>query len=83
MADSIGSIEAGKRADLCAVALDRLETQPCFDAASHLVYVAGREHVSHVWVDGEIRVDDHQMLLQNSNNELIGLCALWQTRLQC
>ena len=83
MADSIGSIEAGKRADLCAVALDRLETQPCFDAASHLVYVAGREHVSHVWVDGELRVDDHRMLLRNNNNELIGLCALWQTRLQC
>lgn len=83
MADSIGSIETGKRADLCAVALDRLETQPCFDAASHLVYVAGREHVSHVWVDGEPRVDDHRMLLRNNNNELIGLCALWQTRLQC
>ncbi|MBI1906850.1 MAG: TRZ/ATZ family hydrolase [Rhodocyclales bacterium] len=83
MADSIGSIEAGKRADLCAVALDRLETQPCFDAASHLVYVAGREHVSHVWVDGELRVDDHKMLLRNNNSELIGLCALWQTRLQC
>lgn len=83
MADSIGSIETGKRADLCAVALDQLETQPCFDVASHLVYVTGREHVSQVWVDGELRVDKHQMLLQNNNNELIGLCALWQTRLQC
>lgn len=83
MVDDIGSIEPGKRADLCAVALNRVETQPCFDVASHLVYVTGREHVSHVWVDGVARVDDHQLLLRNNNNELIGLCALWQTRLQC
>jgi len=29
--------------------------QPCFDVASHLVYVAGREHVSHVWVNGDLK----------------------------
>jgi 5-methylthioadenosine/S-adenosylhomocysteine deaminase len=29
--------------------------QPCFDPISHLVYVSGREHVSHVWVGGELR----------------------------
>ena len=29
--------------------------QPCFDVASHLVYVAGRENVSHVWVNGDLK----------------------------
>jgi 5-methylthioadenosine/S-adenosylhomocysteine deaminase len=82
LGDAIGSIAVGKRADLCAVALDRIETRPCFDPVSHLVYAAGREHVSHVWVDGEARVDNGEYLLQNSNNELIGISALWQTRLQ-
>lgn len=79
---SIGSIEPGKLADLCAVNLDSIETRPCFDPASHLVYVAGRENVSHVWVNGEIRVANRKLMLQNSNNELIGISAMWHTKLQ-
>ncbi len=46
MQDTIGSLRAGKKADIVAVALDTLETSPVFDPASHLVYVTGREHVS-------------------------------------
>lgn len=77
----IGSIEIGKDADLCAVALDSPETRPCFDPASHLVHVAGREHVSHVWVAGEIRVDKGNTVLQLNDTELLGFAALWQTKL--
>ena len=51
----IGSIEPGKRADLTAVALRGAELSPCYDPVSHLVYAAGREHVTHVWVDGALR----------------------------
>jgi len=43
----IGSIEPGKRADLAAVALRGAELSPCYDPVSHLVYAAGREHVTH------------------------------------
>jgi 5-methylthioadenosine/S-adenosylhomocysteine deaminase len=57
----IGSIEAGKRADLAAVALRGPELAPCYDPVSHLVYAAGREHVTHVWVDGELRVGDAEL----------------------
>ncbi|THF65784.1 TRZ/ATZ family hydrolase [Pseudothauera nasutitermitis] len=81
MAERIGSIEPGKQADLCAVALDTPETRPCFDPVSHLVYVAGREHVSHVWVDGEARLDKGKSLLQTSDKELLRLAAVWQTKL--
>ena len=55
MDDKIGSIEIGKLADLCAVKLNDINMQPCFDVASHLVYVAGREQVSHVWVNGDLK----------------------------
>lgn len=81
LGDRIGSIIAGKEADLCAVALDRIETRPCFDPASHLAYVAGREHVSHVWVGGEIRVNKGLSVLQLNNAELLAFAAVWQTRL--
>ena len=55
MEDKIGSIEIGKLADLTAVRMDDLTMQPCFDPISHLVYAAGREQVSHVWVSGDLK----------------------------
>ena len=57
----IGSIEPGKAADLAAVALRGPELAPCYDPVSHLVYAAGREHVPHVWVNGELRLNDRQL----------------------
>jgi 5-methylthioadenosine/S-adenosylhomocysteine deaminase len=57
-----GSIEPGKAADLAAVALRGPELAPCYDPVSHLVYAAGREHVTHVWVNGELRVREGKLL---------------------
>jgi 5-methylthioadenosine/S-adenosylhomocysteine deaminase len=53
--DRIGSIEIGKYADLTAVRIADPEILPCFDPVSHLVYVTGREHVTHTWVAGDLR----------------------------
>jgi 5-methylthioadenosine/S-adenosylhomocysteine deaminase len=76
----IGSIQVGKAADLCAVRLDALETHPCYDPASHLVYTAGREHVSHVWVNGELRVENG--VLQGCDiGRLLDAVNLWQNKL--
>jgi 5-methylthioadenosine/S-adenosylhomocysteine deaminase len=77
-----GSIEAGKCADLCAIDMGRIETQPCYDPVSHIVYVAGREHVSHVWVNGEHRVVNGVSMLQSRNRELLATARMWQTRLE-
>ncbi|WEN41829.1 5-methylthioadenosine/S-adenosylhomocysteine deaminase [Thauera sp. GDN1] len=82
MDDRIGSIERGKLADLCAVDLGALDCQPCFDPVSHVVHVAGREHVSHVWVNGETRVDKGIPLLHINDSELLRLASVWQTRLR-
>ncbi len=57
----IGSIEVGKFADLAAVELSSVETLPCFDPVSHLVYAAGREHVTHVWVEGQARLVERRL----------------------
>lgn len=77
---AIGSIETGKWADLCAVDLSPFETQPCFDPVSHLVYCAGREHVSDVWIAGQARVSKKQVL-QKADNELLGVARVWQNKL--
>jgi 5-methylthioadenosine/S-adenosylhomocysteine deaminase len=54
----LGSITPGKQADLVAVDLGAPELQPVFDPVSHLIYAAGREHVTHVWVAGRPVVVD-------------------------
>jgi 5-methylthioadenosine/S-adenosylhomocysteine deaminase len=80
LGEHIGSIESGKFADLCAVDLGAVDCQPCFEPVSHLVHVAGREHVSHVWVNGETRVDKGIRLLHINDSELLRLASMWQTR---
>lgn len=81
LGQKIGSITPGKSADLCAVHLGALESQPCFDPVSHLVNVAGREHVSHVWVAGTCCVD-HKTLVNAGENHLESSVALWQNSLE-
>ena len=52
----IGTIEPGKRADLVAVDLGELRTQPVYDPISQLVYAAGSHQVREVWLDGRRRL---------------------------
>ena len=73
----IGSISVGKSADLCALNINDIALSPCYDPASLLVYSAGREFVSDVWVAGKNRVADGQ-LLGVHEIELIHLASLWQ-----
>lgn len=77
----IGAVRPGLQADLVAVDLSAPECSPCYDPAGHLVYTAGREHVSHVWIAGTPCVQGHQMLRQ-SNNELLRRSRVWQNRLR-
>ncbi|MHB0974318.1 MAG: TRZ/ATZ family hydrolase [Thiobacillus sp.] len=76
----IGSIVPGKRADLVAVDLHALSGQPVFDPVSHLVYVAGREHVTHVWVDGKLKLNERR-LVDLDSDDLTARAAYWRGKL--
>lgn len=54
----IGSLEAGKRADLIVLRLDRPHLTPMFDVYSHLVYAAGRDDVETVVIHGQTVMRD-------------------------
>jgi 5-methylthioadenosine/S-adenosylhomocysteine deaminase len=77
----VGSISPGKLADLVAVDLSAPELSPCFDPVSHLVYAAGREHVSHVWVDGKMLLGEGK-LLNEAFSALDTRWELWQNALK-
>lgn len=81
----IGSIEPGKDADLVAIDLDRPETQPLYDAISQVVYSAGREAVSHVWVAGRPVVEKRHLqasLADTTEGDINRLARAWQNRAQ-
>jgi len=58
LADRIGSIEAGKKADLAALDLSAIENQPVYDVLSQLLYCSGGHHVTDVWVAGETVLEE-------------------------
>ena len=76
----IGSLSKGKRADIVAVNLAAPELAPCYDPLSHLAYAAGREHVSHVWVDGELLVDNGAFTRIDAR-ELTAKAAHWKEKI--
>jgi 5-methylthioadenosine/S-adenosylhomocysteine deaminase len=76
----IGSLEPGKLADMTAVNLGSLNTQPVFDPVSQLVYAAGRDQVSHVWVGGELRYANGRLSSVNLS-DLKARLAYWSAKL--
>ena len=77
--DEIGSLVAGKAADMTAIDLSSIETQPVYDPVSHLFHAAGRENVTHVWVNGELLLDN-RVLMRQDTSELKAKAAIWQKR---
>ena len=62
MEREIGSIEAGKRADLILVRLDRANAVPLYDAVSQMVYALKAGDVRDVMVNGRPVVSDGKIL---------------------
>lgn len=65
-----GSLEINKAADMIAVKLSDLETQPFYDLASQLVYATGRDKVSDVWVAGKHLLKNRQLTTLDSQKIL-------------
>ncbi len=80
MNQEIGSLRTGKCADVTAVRLDDIETSPCYDPLSPLVYAAGREHVSHVWVNGKLVLDERRLTTLDTH-EVSARASYWRERM--
>lgn len=58
----VGSLEAGKRADVIQVAFDDVHHVPTYDVVSHLVYVTDEQDVASVVVDGKVLMRERELL---------------------
>ena len=81
MADRIGSIEAGKCADLVAVDLQHLNTQPVYDPVSQIVYAASSRQVSDVWIDGVEQLRDYEFC-QLDSKQIIARATAWAQKIK-
>lgn len=80
LGERIGSLAPGKQADLAAVRLDALETQPVYHPVSQLVYATGRQQVSDVWIAGSRKLE-HGVLRGFDLGELRRKARLWRDRI--
>ncbi|MGY0215949.1 TRZ/ATZ family hydrolase [Endozoicomonadaceae bacterium StTr2] len=75
-----GSLEVGKSADITAIDLDVLECAPLYNPASQIVYASTRNQVSHVWVEGQLLLDDRN-LTRMHESELIESARDWHHKI--
>ena len=76
-----GSLSIGKSADVIAINLDQLETQPLFEPVSQIVYAASRQQVTDVWVAGKQLLKQRNLTTININDLKLKI-AEWQQRLK-
>ena len=81
MADQIGSIEVGKCADLIAINLASLNTQPLYEPVAQIVYAASSRQVSHVWIDGVAQLRDFELCNLDSD-EIIARASSWARKIR-
>ena len=77
----IGSIKKNKYADLIAINIDTIETQPCSDPLSSLVYSADRNSIDYVWINGETKLNDKKLVCIDETT-LLQKAKLWKNKIK-
>jgi 5-methylthioadenosine/S-adenosylhomocysteine deaminase len=65
--EKIGSLEAGKRADIVIVDFDAIHQTPFYNVYSHLVYATKASDVNTVIIDGKLVMQNKRLLTLNEN----------------
>jgi len=75
-----GSLETGKSADISAINLNDIATQPLYNPVSQIVYAANSSQVSDVWIHGK-QVMANRNLTTLDEEELLDKAKNWQNKL--
>jgi len=75
--DRIGSLTAGKEADMIAVDLSGSATQPVYNPLSQLVYACTGREITHSWVAGKPLLRDNE-LTTIDENAVLRRAAQWR-----
>jgi 5-methylthioadenosine/S-adenosylhomocysteine deaminase len=80
LGDRVGSLVAGKEADVVCVNLGRAATQPVHCPVSQLVYAASRDQVTDVWVAGQRLLEGGRPVLADQE-AILARAAAWARKL--
>jgi 5-methylthioadenosine/S-adenosylhomocysteine deaminase len=80
MEKEIGSLEAGKKADVIVLDLNRPHLQPVYNLTSHLVYSATGADVRDVIIDGKV-VMENRKILTLDEEEVLDKAREWGKRI--
>jgi 5-methylthioadenosine/S-adenosylhomocysteine deaminase len=78
--EQIGSLEIGKLADVIAINMSDIETQPLFNPLSQLVYTNSGSRVSHSWINGTLMLENRQPTTINLQ-DLSETTLAWQHKI--
>ena len=78
--DQIGSLEAGKSADMIAVEISSLSQKPLYNPASQLVYSNAGSQVTHSWVAGKALLRERSLVTLDKEN-LIRRADAWRNQI--
>ncbi len=76
----IGSLQPGKQADIACVDLSSLEAQPLHHLVSQLVYATGRHQVRDVWIAGNHRLRERE-LVDMDEAGIVANARQWRRRI--
>lgn len=75
-----GSLEKGKAADMIAVDLDSVSTQPVYDPISQIVYAASRDQITDVWVAGQSLLTSRKLTTMDEKT-IIAKAQRWRDKI--
>ncbi|MFA5531960.1 MAG: TRZ/ATZ family hydrolase [Thiohalomonadaceae bacterium] len=79
--DITGSLVPGKAADITAVNMRGLETEPIYSVITQLVYSTGRDRVTDVWVAGQQLLKDRQLTTLDEE-AILARARQWRAKIQ-
>jgi 5-methylthioadenosine/S-adenosylhomocysteine deaminase len=81
LGDRIGSLEAGKKADLVIANLEKPHLTPLYDIYSHITYCMRPSDVETVMVNGKIVIDD-RIPVTLDESEILSKAKSWQKKIR-
>jgi 5-methylthioadenosine/S-adenosylhomocysteine deaminase len=76
-----GSLESGKCADLIAINMDALNSQPSYDPISDIVYSVSASQVSHSWINGQLQLENSELVHLNAR-KIIDKAQYWAQKIK-
>jgi 5-methylthioadenosine/S-adenosylhomocysteine deaminase len=77
----IGSIELKKKADIVAINLDSIFSQPVYKPLTSLLYNGNQGGVDYVWINGTLKLNAGQ--LENIDlDKLTNIAKSWKTKIK-